>query len=137
MQSQLISSRNWVRQKLCWLQLEAKLEVAFAATAGRHASCSEHECGAQSSARHTSTSEVGGRLTGGEWRGAGRHCARTPRPAHSPPPLRTSHVRRPPARDASRLPYHAARRAASFLLMQLRAFRHCHTSARPVDIVEF
>ncbi|CAH2066449.1 unnamed protein product, partial [Iphiclides podalirius] len=40
--------------------------------------------------------------------------------------------RRHPAR---RLAYHAARRAASFLLVQLRAFRHCHTSVRPVDCV--
>ncbi|CAG9567057.1 unnamed protein product [Danaus chrysippus] len=71
------------------------MEVAFAATVGRHASCSEHECGARSSASHTSTSGVGGRLTGGERRGAGRRCARTPhraprdtgppRPAASPP----------------------------------------------------
>ncbi|CAH2104822.1 unnamed protein product [Euphydryas editha] len=116
---------------------QAGVEVAFAATIGRHASCSEHECGAQSGASHTSTSRVGRRLTGGEWRGAGRHCARTPHSARYPPLRRSRAPSNAPTRDASRLPYHAARRAASFLLMQLRAFRHCHTSARPVDYVEF
>ncbi|CAH2066451.1 unnamed protein product, partial [Iphiclides podalirius] len=66
----------------------------FAATAGRHASCSEHECGARSSASHTSTSGVGGRLTGGKRRGAGSWCARTPPPSSpTAPPL--SH--QPPA----------------------------------------
>lgn len=40
-----------------------------------------------------------------------------------------------PATDASRSPYHTVRRAASFLLVQCRAFRHCrHTSARPEEI---
>lgn len=69
----------------------------------RHASWSEHECGARSGASHTSTSGVGGRLTGGKWRGAGTAGARAPPASHlsSPFPLPTS--LRAPTTPGSRL----------------------------------
>ncbi|CAG4968329.1 unnamed protein product [Colias eurytheme] len=95
---------------------QAGVEVAFAATAGRHASCSGHECGAQSGAIHTSTSRVGWRLTGGECRVARRGVPVRAHPARRAPrraPRSLPVSRPPPARRPAALSRRTARRFLS------------------------